>query len=202
VKLAVRIFLVVNWVMSSLVVRAQSNTLPFGFEHIQEQQGLSHSVMSAILQDRDGFLWLGTFEGLNRFDGTHFTIFKSNPDNRRSLGNNRIHALCQDKTGRIWIGTHKGVNYFDPTNGQITRIDSVAGKPLGVCYNMLCDRVGNVWFTDNQLGLIRYQVQALKFDLYPIAPSEKRKLTGQIPRRSLLEELSGYQHGNILQPSV
>lgn len=174
--------------MSGLVVRAQSNTLPFGFEHIQEQQGLSHSVMSAILRDRDGFLWLGTFEGLNRFDGTHFTVFKSNPDNRRSLGNNRIHALCQDKTGRIWIGTHKGINYFDPANQQITRIDSVVGKPLDVCYNMLCDRAGNIWFTDNQLGLIRYQVQAQKFDLYPISPAQKRKLTGQIPRHGLLED--------------
>src|SRR4051794_7791275 len=77
---------------------AQSANLTLEFQHIQEAQGLSNNVVNCLMQDRDGYLWIGTYGGLNRYDGTHFTVFKTDRQRPTSLGNNIVHAMCQDKT--------------------------------------------------------------------------------------------------------
>ena len=72
----------------------------------QTDQGLPQNSVNAILQTRDGYLWLGTYQGLVRFDGQRFTVFQtgSTPE----LRSNRILALCEDQDGALWIGTSAG----------------------------------------------------------------------------------------------
>lgn len=71
--------------------------------------------MNAVLQDRDGFLWIGTGGGLNRYDGQRVRPFKRDVRNPKGLSNNIVLALCQDRDGFLWVGTETGgLNRFDP----------------------------------------------------------------------------------------
>ncbi|MCJ8272480.1 MAG: hypothetical protein MJK04_24155, partial [Psychrosphaera sp.] len=96
---------------------AQSNQIRF--EHVN--QGLSQVTINCMLQDQQGFLWFGTQDGLNRYDGYRFEVFKHQPDNLNSLVNNHIQSLHQDKQGFLWIGTQGGLNQFNPKTANFTR---------------------------------------------------------------------------------
>lgn len=78
------------------------------FERISLEEGLSQSLVYCILQDKDGYMWFGTQEGLNKYDGHNIKIFKHSTDNKRSICNNYIRALFEDKSGIIWVGTLNG----------------------------------------------------------------------------------------------
>ena len=89
------------------------------FDHLTVDDGLSQSIVHAILQDGQGYLWFGTENGLNRFDGDKFLIFKSNPADPNSLPDSYITALTVDPSGGIWIGTRfGGLSHYDPSTGE------------------------------------------------------------------------------------
>src|SRR5689334_24971756 len=71
-------------------------------------QGLSNNFVRCIYQDKNGFMWFGTYDGLNRYDGYEFKIFRNNFKNNRSLINNWINAISEDAKGDLWIGTRQG----------------------------------------------------------------------------------------------
>ncbi|MBX2874885.1 MAG: response regulator [Saprospiraceae bacterium] len=85
------------------------------FEHITSEHGLSENVVNCIFQDSKGFIWVGTNDGLNRYDGYHFRVFNPAPDDNQSINSNLIFAINEDLNGNIWIGTTgSGLNKFDP----------------------------------------------------------------------------------------
>ena len=91
------------------------------FEHISLEEGLSQSVINVIFQDSMGFLWIGTEDGLNRYDGYSFKVYKPEADIENSLSNRWITSIVEDEDGFIWIGTHQGgLNRFDPRSGLFT----------------------------------------------------------------------------------
>ena len=90
------------------------------FDTISVEDGLSQSTIFCILQDRQGFLWFGTEDGLNKFDGYSFTIYKHDPEDHNSLDNNWIQVLHEDSDGIIWIGTINGLDRFNPENESFT----------------------------------------------------------------------------------
>ena len=94
---------------------AQTNSAPpIQFDRIPSELGLSQNLISAILQDRKGFLWFGTKDGLNRFDGYKFTVYRHDPYDSTSLSDSYITALLEDRAGRMWVGTlGGGLNLFD-----------------------------------------------------------------------------------------
>jgi hypothetical protein len=100
------------------------------FERISIAQGLSHSTVNCILQDSKGFMWFGTNDGLNRYDGHGFTVYKHDPGDTYSLSHNRVQALFEDSTGTLWVGTYGGLNRFDRDSapgagaGQFARYDA------------------------------------------------------------------------------
>ena len=84
------------------------------FEHISVEQGLSHTKVFCIFQDSRGFMWFGTEDGLNKFDGYHFTAYRHDPADSLSLSNNLIKDIYEDKSGKLWIATSGGgINRFD-----------------------------------------------------------------------------------------
>lgn len=85
----------------------------YEFVHYYTDDGLSQSTISAIEQDYQGFMWFGTFNGLNRFDGYSFKIYKKDPEDSRSLTSSHIEAIYEDSKNKLWIGTADGVNYYD-----------------------------------------------------------------------------------------
>src|SRR6266446_5958542 len=94
---------------------------PLRFNHLTTNDGLSQSYVTAILQDRRGFMWFATRGGLNRYDGNTFVAYKHNPSDPGSLSSNFIQDLIEDDHGYLWMATNTGVNKFDPTTERVTR---------------------------------------------------------------------------------
>src|SRR5688500_8935673 len=92
-------------------VYAQHTNLKF--ENLSTIDGLSSSTCVEIFQDSDGFLWFGTIDGLNKYDGYDFTVYRSVINDPHSISSNRISTIAGDKQGRLWIGTSNGLNVFD-----------------------------------------------------------------------------------------
>lgn len=103
------------------------------FKHIGIDAGLSNSTIECIFQDHRGFLWFGTRDGLNKYDGEQITIFKSSRD-PASLSDNFIRHIYEDKNKKLWIGTSNGLNRFDPETNNFRRYktgSAAAGKSSG-----------------------------------------------------------------------
>lgn len=83
------------------------------FSGLSIEDGLSNSSVSSIIQDRLGLMWFGTQDGLNRYDGYDFKIYRNDIQNKFSLINNFVNVICEDKAGKIWIGTDGGLNIYD-----------------------------------------------------------------------------------------
>ncbi|GAA3594211.1 two-component regulator propeller domain-containing protein [Flavivirga amylovorans] len=88
----------------------------YQFKHISTLDGLSQSSVMAIHQDRLGQIWIGTREGLNKYDGNSFKVYKTDQDNKNSICNNDILCIYEDSEGFIWIGTHNGLSKYNPQN--------------------------------------------------------------------------------------
>lgn len=100
----------------------------FRFEHIGSEDGLSQNTGQSILFDSKGFMWIGTWNGLNRYDGYEFKVFRSSSDNANNFKNNRVTRLWEDKKGFIWIETYDGYyHYFDPKTETFSTIPDYEG---------------------------------------------------------------------------
>lgn len=145
------------------------------FQHLSLEEGLSQSVVNTILQDRQGFLWIGTEDGLNRYDGYSFKVYRPEAENPTGISDRWITALVDDPSGSIWIGTRQGgLNRFDPRLG---RFDVFQHDPLDP--SSLSDDTVNALFTarDGTLwvgtdgGLDRYDPSTGGFKHYPAGGS-------------------------------
>lgn len=127
---------------------------PYYFRHYQVENGLSNNAVLCSMQDQRGFMWFGTKDGLNRFDGYSFKVFHSDPDNPNGLGSNFIRSLCEDKTGNIWIGTDQGIFIFNPRSESFSLFDD---KIINEVLEIQQDDDGDIWFI-NDFQLYRYDV--------------------------------------------
>src|SRR6201987_5884337 len=90
------------------------------FTHLTTNNGLSQAYVTAILQDRRGFMWFATRDGLNRYDGNAFLVYKSDPSDPHSLSSNFIQSLMEDDHGNLWLATNTGADKFDPATERFT----------------------------------------------------------------------------------
>jgi ligand-binding sensor domain-containing protein/signal transduction histidine kinase len=151
------------------------------FDHISIEQGLSQSSVRVIFQDSIGFLWFGTEDGLNRYDGYNFKTFKPDPDNPNSLSDRWITSIVEDREGYLWIGTRQGgLNRYDPRTEQFIqyRHDNAIASSLSDNYvNVLyLDRNDDLW-AGTANGLDRYDRRSGGFTHYFYSPSEPESLT-------------------------
>ena len=153
-------------------VSAQQRSVRIEFGHIREQDGLLLQTVTCFLQDRSGFLWMGTNNGLNRYDGTHVVRFRHQRNNPHSLLNNQVYALCEDKQGQIWVAFENGISCFNKATSQFRPITVVQNQPLGICKNIRCDRSGNVWFTSRDRGLFCYETKTGAVQYFPCYPTD------------------------------
>ncbi|MFH6998712.1 two-component regulator propeller domain-containing protein [Flavobacterium sp. FlaQc-57] len=93
----------------------------YRLKNISTTDGLSQSSVIAIHQDKFGQMWFGTRDGLNKYDGSKFTIFRNDVTNKHSISNNDILSIEEDNTGKIWVGTYNGLNCYDPITNAFTR---------------------------------------------------------------------------------
>ena len=115
------------------------------FRTLGINEGLSQSTVNTILQDREGFMWLGTKDGLNLYDGQEFRVFRKE---NSSLGNNIVTALCEDREGCIWVGTDAGVYIYQPLRESFLRLDELAESlDVNITRSVTCitaDLQGNI----------------------------------------------------------
>ena len=165
------------------------------FDRYSVEEGLSQSVAQRILQDRQGFLWVGTEDGLNRFDGYTFKVFRNDPEDAHSLSNNTILALHEDPLGMLWVGTFGGgLNRYDPQTERFTRYrhDPEEDNSLGSDYvrSIYRDRTGALWIGTLADGLDRYDPETDQWTHYRHDPEDPHSLSGNtVP--VLLEDASG-----------
>lgn len=129
----IKAFLIVSMIWWGLSATAQN--LP-AYESISTAQGLSQGMIFDLLQDTEGFIWVATKNGLNRYDGYGFKVFTNDPYNAHSLSSNTVVKLFEDSKGRIWAGTENaGLNIYDKQSGKFYRIAYSNTKPASLSGN-------------------------------------------------------------------
>jgi diguanylate cyclase (GGDEF)-like protein len=146
---------------------AQTNILRFKQISIEEE--LSQSSVTCILQDRSGFMWFGTQDGLNRYDGYSFKVFRHDPRDDATISDNYIWCMYEDRSGMLWIGTNGGLNRYDPETDCFTRFQHAASDPESLGDNdvraVFIDRSGRFWVGTNG-GLNRFDPGTGHFTRY------------------------------------
>lgn len=171
-KLIIYIFLIAGLCFTGKNVAQED----YRFSHVRIEEGLSQSSIHCILQDKIGFLWFGTANGLNRYDGYSFKIFSNDPSDSTSISDNGILSLYEDTKGFIWIGTAEGtLNRYDRRSGIFKRYNIISGLtvendaqenfydyPLPFSRNndrsitsIAEDKNGNIWIGTWGRGLIK-----------------------------------------------
>src|SRR5262249_52378188 len=139
----------VIYVFFLLLAVPAAAVLPQRFTRFSVDQGLCQSTVQAILQDRRGFIWFGTEEGLNRYDGYSFVVFKNDPTDAKSLPDNKVSTLHEDRQGRLWVGTWKGLSIFDYRAETFTTIPQIHKRVADI----LEDADGTLWIATEGEGL-------------------------------------------------
>ncbi len=140
--------LLLLFAISLPVFLQRANAQPYYFRHYQVENGLSNSTVFCSIQDKDGFMWFGTKEGLNRFDGYHFKLFTTD-DKERPLYPDFIFSLFADSKGKLWVGSQKGLYWFDAHNERLVRFAGTTPDITDV--NAIQeDAAGKLWFISRQ----------------------------------------------------
>lgn len=127
------------------------------FTHLSGEQGLSNSTIEAICQDSRGFMWIGTRDGLNRYDGHTVVVFRNEPGDSSSLSDSYTRCIYEDRSHGLWVGTVNGLNLFDPARGVFTRWKHREGDSSSLSHNVITalleDRNGRFWVATYGGGL-------------------------------------------------
>ena len=143
------------------------------FSAIDGEQGLSQDSVTSIVQDRQGFIWIGTHEGLNRFDGQSVTSYARDPFNTQSLAHNWIWSLMLSSSGELWVGTEGGISIHDPNSDTFTNLrynpndaNTISSDRVKI---LLEDSGGDIWVGTINAGVNRIdsatgQIHRYSFD--------------------------------------
>ena len=149
-------------------------------EHFTTRDGLSANWILSIYQDRQGFLWIGTDDGLNRYDGYGFKVFRHDPGNPRSLSDNFVICVYEDRLGQIWFGTRNGLNRLDRARGTFTHFRYDPERPNSLSRDFVPDlqedRQGNLWVSTFD-GLNRFDRATQSFTRFRHDPENPGSLS-------------------------
>jgi ligand-binding sensor domain-containing protein/signal transduction histidine kinase len=157
-------------VLFSSQLRAQTPRFDLRFAHYTDAHGLSQNTVLCALQDRRGFMWFGTQDGLNRFDGYTFRAFKHDPDNANSLSENWIWSIYEDRRGYLWIATFGGgVNRFDPETETFVSFRHAPRDSTSLSHDTVWafyeNAAGELYVAANN-GLNRFHAESQTFSYY------------------------------------
>lgn len=138
----------------------------YSFRHLNTENGLSQNTVLSIMQDKTGFMWFGTKDGLNRYDGNSIKIFKHDDSNPFSLGNNTVWSLLEMPDGTIWVGTDRGIYIYNPIHNTFIKFNKKTKSNIeinGEVLDMKMDQSGCLWVTSSS-NLFRYSISTGELD--------------------------------------
>jgi ligand-binding sensor domain-containing protein len=154
------------------------------FDHLSIKEGLSQSSATSIFQDSRGFMWFGTQNSLNKYDGNRFTLYRHDINKQNSLSNNFIMSICETGDGILWIVSIKtGLNRFNPKTESFTRFkeekSQVTGQTISSNDNtaILPDKDNTLWIGNRNCRLDKYDPKTKTFTYYLL----QRKVWRLIP---------------------
>jgi signal transduction histidine kinase/DNA-binding response OmpR family regulator/ligand-binding sensor domain-containing protein len=172
-----------NDVTASNLDSTKALDLKYSLEQLDNTKGLSNSSVNCIFQDAENLLWIGTWDGLNRYDGSSFKIYRPELDNENSLSNQVILKIDEDNTGKIWILTIHGINQYDKKTDRFQRyyFTRINKPPLSESeFNMALDASKNVFCAVKDWGIGYFDgndFQLIKIKNFPIKAVKKMQFT-------------------------
>ncbi|MEJ7768380.1 MAG: two-component regulator propeller domain-containing protein [Chitinophagaceae bacterium] len=155
----IRLLLLLAFLLITVInIKGQS----YYFSHLQVENGLTNNAVVCSLQDKKGFMWFGTRDGLNRFDGLSFKNFLHDPDNAKSLGNNLIHCLYEDNDEILWVGTDRGLYRYDATTESFAVLKNTKNNSIR---DIRMDQNGNLWFISGNV-LYKYNTSVRRLQSF------------------------------------
>jgi ligand-binding sensor domain-containing protein/DNA-binding CsgD family transcriptional regulator len=142
------------------------------FDHLTISDGLSHNTIFCILQDHDGYIWVGTQNGLNKYDGYSFEVYRSNELENDEMGfvGKHISSLYEDKNGNLWVGTKKnGINFRAKSSDRFINLQAdsafiaISGFDITSFFE---DQTGNIWITTVGAGVLKYNPETSTSKIY------------------------------------
>lgn len=171
------------FITAFLLLKYNADSSPFPMSYLGIEQGLSNNTVTTIFKDKFGFMWFGTLDGLNRFDGYTFKKFRNKINDPASLPENTITALEQDQLDQIWVGTRLGVGILDSKTLHFSRITYQSG-PAGALAPVPVDKVinvlkkdssGNMMIGSTDAGLMIYYKSASFAVEVPLLNAQKKQ---------------------------
>ncbi len=152
------------------------------FKHLTIDDGLSDNFVIPVLQDRQGFLWVGSKNGLNKYDGAEFTVYSHDHDNNNTISNNYIWSLFEDRAGILWVGTWGGgLNRFDPVNQKFIRYQHDKNNSNSLSndsiWNIYEDKAGILWIGTDEGGLNKFDPKTETFTHYRHDPKNPNSIS-------------------------
>jgi len=164
------------------------------FERLNSNDGLSTEELRNIFQDSEGYIWFLTREGLNRYDGYEFKIYKQG-NSDLSFPSSAFESICEDQEGRLWLGSYeKGVSIFDKYENLVISFEEEAGG-ISLFDNhirsLLCDRSGNIWI-GTEYGMYKYNPEIKSLDHFNLGDLESKE-----PAWCIVEDLMEDSEGKL-----
>jgi len=195
--------------ISSLFYQINLFAQEIEFKHLTVDNGLSNNKVNCILADRSGFIWFGTEDGLNRFDGYEIKVFRNNPNDNKSISGNGIWSLFEDADGDLWIGTKSGeINRYNPKTAKFEswKVESKNTNENSVT-SIYRDKDGMVWIGSYKNGLYKFDIKENKFLNWQYQPNNKNSLSNNYVTSVIQDNkgnfwISTYNGLNKFNPTV
>lgn len=175
-------------ILAGLMLMLMPGRLPaqtsrwYTVEYVTNRQGLSESCISAMCQDRTGYLWIATADGLNKYDGYQFKVYRHDPQDPRSISGSYVLSVMEDRAGNIWAGTFDGgLNRMNPHREEFRRYTYQPDDPFSLSNNhvrwIMEDRAGAIWAATNGGGVNRLDPSTGRFSQYRHHPGRTDTLS-------------------------
>lgn len=184
--------LVVFFCFANAFAGAQLSQL--SFQHYTTNNGLSQASVYHMFQDSKGFMWFSSWDGLNRFDGYNFKIFKPSLKDTGSICGSRINSVMEDKDGFLWIGTYGALNKYDPETNRFEHffVKDSKGTDLMLRYDpFFIDDKNELWFTYDSKNLASLNTDTKKITFYPFADNAMEEfVSAGFPKKEMYRPLT------------
>ncbi|MDQ1089698.1 two-component regulator propeller domain-containing protein [Siphonobacter sp. SORGH_AS_1065] len=174
----------IGWSLAILLlfgITARSQQIPIRFSHITTDHGLSESNVLCMIQDSEGFIWVGTYDGLNKYEGHRMVVYRNQPRNKQTLTDNNIRSIYEDHEHNLWVGTPNGLNRYNRATNTFVRYvhdpsDSRSVSSNNI-YTIYEDHQHNLWVGTYGGGINRFDRQTHTFIHYRHNPVTRRGLS-------------------------